>query len=86
MPEPLTSAEPTNTQPRTFPWYCPKCHHKTVFRATIPYKCERLHNGQPITVAIANLSVPKCENCGELVFDYDAEEQINRAYEACMMR
>ena len=86
MPEPLTSPEPAHTPARPFPWYCPRCRHKAVRRATIPYQCERLHNGRPIIVSVANLSVPKCDNGGELVFDYDAEEQINRACEALTMR
>ena len=47
----------------------------------MPYECQRLHNGKPITLVLAALAVPRCDNCGELVFDYDAEDQINRAYE-----
>jgi hypothetical protein len=46
----------------------------------IPYRCERLHNGQPVTVVLAALAVPRCGHCGELVFDYAAEEQINQAF------
>jgi hypothetical protein len=61
---------------------CPKCRRKEVRRVTIPYQCERLHNGRPITVALASLCVPRCHHCGELVFDYQAEEQVNRAYQA----
>jgi hypothetical protein len=41
-----------------------------------------MHNGRSITVVIPNLAVPQCKNCGELVFDYDAEKQINDAYQA----
>jgi hypothetical protein len=48
----------------------------------MPYQCQLLYKGQPVTVVIADLAVPKCGNCGELVFDYDADEQINRAFEA----
>jgi hypothetical protein len=46
---------------------------------TMPYQCERLHKGRPITISLTNLSVPQCGHCGELVFDYEAEEQIHRA-------
>ncbi len=49
---------------------------------TIPYQCQLLYKGQPVTVVLANLAVPKCSNCGELVFDYEADDQINRAFEA----
>lgn len=30
---------------RPFPWHCPKCRRKEVRRVTIPYQCERLHEG-----------------------------------------
>ena len=49
---------------------------------TIPYQCERIDNGRPITVLLPALRVPQCGNCGELVFTYDTEEQINLAYRA----
>jgi rubredoxin len=80
MSEPLNSLEPTIARP--FPWRCPRCGRKEVRRATIPSHCQRLKNGRPLTVIISDLSVPKCGHCGELVFDYVAEEQINRACEA----
>jgi hypothetical protein len=67
---------------RSFPWYCPRCRRKEVRRAVIPYQCPRIYNGQPITVNVAELAVPRCGHCGELVFDYEAERQINDAYQA----
>ncbi len=81
MPEPLTRTEPAASPIRPFPWSCPKCRQKEVRRETIPYQCPRLFQGQPVTVVLASLAVPKCGNCGELVFDYEAEEQIDRAYQ-----
>jgi hypothetical protein len=44
---------------------------------------EWLKNGRPLTVIISDLRVPKCGHYGGLVFDYVAEEQINRACRAC---
>ncbi len=82
MSEPLTSSGPAQKPARPFPWTCPKCRRKEVRRVTMPYECQRLYNGQPITVVLENFSVPRCNNCGELIFDYEAEEQIKRAYEA----
>jgi hypothetical protein len=81
MSEPLASPEQAETKTRPFPWSCPKCRRQEVQRVTIPYQCERLFNGEPITISVPNFSVPRCGNCGELVLDYDAEEQINKAYE-----
>jgi hypothetical protein len=43
-------------------------------------KCQRFYNGQPITLIVPARSVPQCANCGELVFTYNTEEQINLAY------
>src|SRR5437870_3918773 len=82
MPKPLTFTEPPATADRAFPWFCPRCRRKEVRRTTIPYQCQRNYNGRLITVVLANLAVPRCDNCGELVFDYEAEEQINRACES----
>ena len=78
MSEPISSRGPA----RPFPWVCPKCRRKEVRRATIPYHCQRHHNGASVTVAVPNLSVPRCDHCGELVFDYEAEDQIKQACEA----
>jgi hypothetical protein len=67
---------------RPFPWICPKCRKKEVRLAVIPYHAERLHDGHLVMVDIPQLEIPKCVNCGELVFNYTAEEQILQAVEA----
>jgi hypothetical protein len=63
-------------------WFCPKCRRKEVRRVTIPYECQLQYQGYAVTVVVPDLAVPKCGNCGELVFDYEADDQINRAFEA----
>ena len=75
MPEPQANGihQPAG---RPFLWFCPRCRKKEVRLATIPYHTERLHDGQLIAVDIPNLHVPQCANCGELVFNYAADEQI----------
>lgn len=82
MSEPSTEFVPVHTHGRPFPWFCPNCRRQEVYRVAIPYQCQRFDNGQPITVVLSALEVPRCGNCGELVFTYDTEEQINRAYRA----
>jgi hypothetical protein len=67
---------------RPFPWVCPKCRKKEVRLATICYRMERLHEGRLVAVEIPDLRVPKCANCGELVFNYTADEQILAAVKA----
>jgi superfamily II DNA or RNA helicase len=79
----MPDAKATNGAPplagRPFPWVCPKCRHKEVRPARVAYRAERLCGDRLVEVKIPDLLVPKCENCGELVFDYNAEEQIRRA-------
>jgi hypothetical protein len=80
MPEPVNGLQQPAGRP--FPWFCPKCRKKEVRPATIPYHAERLCEGHIIAVDIPQLEVPKCGNCGELVFNYTAEDQILRAVQA----
>src|SRR5712691_4717373 len=79
MPEPEISTELQQPRGRPFPWYCPKCRRQEVRLAIMPYRCARVHQGRLITVNVPQLSVPRCAHCGELVFNYGAEEQITRA-------
>ena len=77
-----TNSSASAATSRPFPWHCPRCRKKEVRRATVEYRCQRVEGGVPVTVAIPDLSVPRCDNCGELVFDYVAEAQINEAFHA----
>lgn len=81
MPEPQANGiqQPAG---RPFPWFCPRCRKKEVRSATIAYQTERLYEGRLIAVTIPHLNVPKCTNCGELVFNYTADEQILDAVRA----
>src|SRR5687768_4711498 len=82
MPDPLSKGGGTSELARPFPWFCAKCRRKEVRRVTIPYQCQLLHKGRPVTVVLPKLAVPECGNCGELVFDYEADDQINEAFES----
>jgi predicted nucleic-acid-binding Zn-ribbon protein len=65
---------------RPFPWICPKCHEKEVRLANITYHGERFFEGRLVSVEIPALEVPKCRQCGEVVFNYAADEQILAAF------
>lgn len=82
MPEPSTHHGTASASARPFPWFCPNCRRKEVRRTHIRYQCELQYQGRPVTVALDQLAVPQCAHCGELVFDYEADEQINQAYRA----
>ncbi|MBN2445490.1 MAG: helix-turn-helix domain-containing protein [Phycisphaerae bacterium] len=47
--------------------------------AVVSYKAQVRHDGRVHEVEVAELSVPRCEDCGELVFGNDTDEQISRA-------
>ena len=76
------SAPAVHTKGRLYPWFCPKCRCKEVRGVTVPYQCERFYHGQSMTVVLAALEVPQCGKCGEMVFTYETEAQINRAHQA----
>jgi hypothetical protein len=79
MPEQVLSFEKQPAE-KPFPWRCPRCRQPQVTRVTMPYRCQRTHNGRAVTVEVPNLVVPRCANCGEVVFDYAADEQIRAAF------
>jgi hypothetical protein len=79
MPEHVLSVEKQPAE-KPFPWRCPKCRQPTVTRVTMPYSCKRTLGNHVVTVEVPNLAVPRCSNCGELVFDYAADEQIRAAF------
>jgi hypothetical protein len=76
----------TRTAGRPFPWHCPRCRQKTVNLQTIPFETERWYEGQLYQVKILELSVPVCSNCGEVVFNQAAEDQVNRALRSQLPR
>jgi hypothetical protein len=78
MPGAKTATAPT--QGRPFPWFGPNCRRQELCRAIIPYEWQRFDSGEPMTVFLTALDVPRCGNCGGLVFTCETEEQINRAF------
>jgi putative zinc finger/helix-turn-helix YgiT family protein len=47
--------------------------------ATVRYSTRIKHDGRLYEVDVPKLRVPRCADCGELVFDNDADEQIAQA-------
>lgn len=79
MPEEQLQTASDSTRLRPFPWHCPKCRQKEVRPAIVSYRCDMAHDGQLYSVAVPELTVPRWGHCGELVFNYLADEQIRRA-------
>ena len=78
-PDVATRPEMVPSQGKPFPWRCPECGKKEVRAARVAYSTEIKYDGRLYTVEIPDLSVPRCDACGELVFDIRADEQIARA-------
>src|SRR3990170_67831 len=67
---------------RPFPWRCPECGKQEVRPAVVHHTSEIRHDGRLYTVEIPKLHVPRCADCGELVFDNEADAQIANALRA----
>jgi hypothetical protein len=62
-----------------FPWICGKCRQHAVERQTLPYSTEVQYDGRIYTVDVPEFRVPRCRNCGAMVLDDDANDQITEA-------
>jgi putative zinc finger/helix-turn-helix YgiT family protein len=78
-PDLVTELETIVSQGKPFPWRCPECGQKDVRPTCLAYTAEIKHDGRLHAVEIPQLRVPRCEACGELVFDSQADEQIAQA-------
>lgn len=78
-PEKIETSQSPHAHDKPFPWLCPECGKKQVRPATVQHTSQIKHDGRLYTVEVPSLQVPKCGNCGELVFDNTADEQIAQA-------
>jgi putative zinc finger/helix-turn-helix YgiT family protein len=62
-----------------FPWPCGKCGEQAVERETLPYSTVVQYDGRAYTVDLPEFRVPRCKNCGAMVFDDSANDQITDA-------
>lgn len=61
---------------RPFPWKCGNCREKAVERETIAYDSPYEYDGKLYNLRVAELEVPRCKKCGQIVFDVAANRQI----------
>lgn len=64
---------------KAFPRRCPACLRKAVQPAVVAYEAEVKHDGRVHRVRVADLRIPRCEACGELVFGNEVDEQLSDA-------
>jgi putative zinc finger/helix-turn-helix YgiT family protein len=72
--------EPRSLKP--YPWKCGQCGERTVRPATIDYSTSIEHDGQTYEVRVPQLQVARCETCGGIVLDDEANERISEAFRA----
>jgi putative zinc finger/helix-turn-helix YgiT family protein len=62
-----------------FPWPCGKCRQQTVERETFPYSTDVQYDGRTYSVEVSEFHAPRCKNCGAIVLDDQANDQITGA-------
>jgi putative zinc finger/helix-turn-helix YgiT family protein len=62
-----------------FPWTCGNCGEQAVERESLPYSTVVQYDGRSYAVDVPELRVPCCKNCGAMVFDDAANDQITDA-------
>ncbi|HQU44529.1 MAG TPA: hypothetical protein PK867_17035 [Pirellulales bacterium] len=70
--------------PEPFPWICPRCGQERVNPSAVPYRATRKYEGRSYELEFQALRVLQCEQCGERLFDIDADQQIERAFRATL--
>ncbi len=65
---------------RPYPWKCATCGLQAVEPVTLStYLAELDHDGRKYEVAVKDLDVLRCKNCGTIVLDDDASERLSDA-------
>jgi len=67
---------------RAFSTKCSNCGQRAVTLADVPYSIQVDHDGRKYTVSFPALSVPRCNNCGNIVLDEEACQKISDAFRA----
>lgn len=67
---------------KPFPWKCGTCRQRGLAPAAIDYQTEVAHDGRAYTLVLAGLKVLRCDQCGAVVLDDEADERISRALRA----
>lgn len=70
------------SEEKPFPWKCGKCRERTVEPATVDYSTTIEHDGRAYEVSVLELPVARCQTCGEIVLDDDANRRISETFRA----
>jgi putative zinc finger/helix-turn-helix YgiT family protein len=64
---------------KAYPWKCGQCRQRAVSPAAVDYSVNIEHDGRVMEVGIPQLPVMRCEACGEIVLDDDANIRVSDA-------
>ena len=65
---------------KPFPWKCGKCRERAVHPTTLPtYEANLEHDGRSYHVALPDLEVFQCQNCGAVILDDAADDRLSDA-------
>lgn len=82
---PVTATHPTpgrgapQPRERRYPIRCTDCGAREVRPAVIPYSLEKNHDGRLYRLHIPDLRVLRCDKCGQVLFETEADAQISAA-------
>ncbi len=62
---------------KPFPWKCGQCHQKQVIGTTLAsYETDLDHDGRNYPLTMINFRVARCENCGNIILDDQANREL----------
>ncbi len=64
---------------KPFPWKCGTCRERGLVPAVIDYQREIGHDGRTYPIAIPALHVFRCNQCGAIVLDDEADKMVSDA-------
>jgi putative zinc finger/helix-turn-helix YgiT family protein len=64
---------------KPFPWKCGTCRNRGLQPVVLDYAAEIGHDGRAYQVTVPALSVLRCEQCGAIVLNEEADRRISEA-------
>jgi putative zinc finger/helix-turn-helix YgiT family protein len=64
---------------KPFPWKCGTCRQRGLIPAVLDYQADVGHDGRIYPLTLPALSVFRCELCGAIVLDDEADKKITDA-------
>ena len=65
---------------KPYPWKCCCCGERTINPALIDYSVTIEHDGLAYDVRVPQLAVARCETCGDIVLDDEANEHVSDVF------